>query len=190
VIAPMRQGQSLTRRSASKGVLSSELPRPAGPLVAGCRRFDGVLTVVRRRVGALPDRRGQRLSTTPESGPARRYGSLFTGSRHPWVRSLLRLAAADQLADLAVHDIQRCRYGAPRRTTSRTTELQEKESVRGALTNQSVDKLGARPAFRRPPNLGPGRRRAATGGGDGAGLRRLRHRASVQARRATGRLTR
>ena len=36
VIAPMRQGQRLIRRSALKDILSSELPRSAGARVAAC----------------------------------------------------------------------------------------------------------------------------------------------------------
>jgi hypothetical protein len=39
VIAPMRQGQRLTRRSALKVVLSRELPRSAGARVAACSRL-------------------------------------------------------------------------------------------------------------------------------------------------------
>ena len=39
VMAPMRQGQRLTRRSALKVVLSSELPRSAGARVAACSRL-------------------------------------------------------------------------------------------------------------------------------------------------------
>src|SRR3954447_12947263 len=38
-MAPMRQGQRLTRRSALKVVLSRELPRSAGARVAACSRF-------------------------------------------------------------------------------------------------------------------------------------------------------
>jgi hypothetical protein len=39
VIAPMRYGQRLTRRSALKVVLSRELPRSAGPRVAACNKL-------------------------------------------------------------------------------------------------------------------------------------------------------
>src|SRR3712207_174049 len=39
VIAPIRHGQRLTRRSALKLVLSRELPRSAGALTAACSRL-------------------------------------------------------------------------------------------------------------------------------------------------------
>lgn len=38
-MAPFRQGLKLTRRSALKAVLSTELPRSAGARVAACSRL-------------------------------------------------------------------------------------------------------------------------------------------------------
>jgi hypothetical protein len=43
VIAPIRHGQKLTRRSALKVVLSREAPRSACAGVAECSAFDGAL---------------------------------------------------------------------------------------------------------------------------------------------------
>src|SRR3954468_4849835 len=45
VIAPIRQGHRLTRRSALKVVLSRELPRSASARVAACKGVDGALVV-------------------------------------------------------------------------------------------------------------------------------------------------
>jgi hypothetical protein len=64
-MAPMRQGQRLTRRSALKVVLSRELPRSAGARVAArVQQVDGALVVGQRRVGGLLDWRGQRRPLT------------------------------------------------------------------------------------------------------------------------------
>ena len=60
MIAPMRQGQRLPRRSALKVVLSRELPRSAGSPGGHMQQVDGALIVGQRRVGGLLDRDGER----------------------------------------------------------------------------------------------------------------------------------
>jgi hypothetical protein len=60
VIAPMRHGHRLTRRSALNVVFSSALPRSVNAWVAACKGVDGALFGGQRPTGDLLDRRGQR----------------------------------------------------------------------------------------------------------------------------------
>src|SRR3954468_6079934 len=58
VIAPIRQGHRLTRRSALKVVLSSALPRSASARVAACRALTRALVLGQGPVGGSLDRGG------------------------------------------------------------------------------------------------------------------------------------
>ena len=60
MIAPMRQGQRLTRRSALKVVLSRELPRSAGSPGGRVQQVDGALIVGQPATAGMLDRDGQR----------------------------------------------------------------------------------------------------------------------------------